>query len=100
MDTIAFIIALGVGVVLIVWYAYNEATDEDGGVGLLAISVDGVTEPASDAGAGRYRLRERLAPARRAHIRAEAKSAYRMKAADKPSYRGDPDAIIEADKEY
>lgn len=104
MDTIAFIVALGVGVVLMVWYALNEQRGEEGSAGLLAITGEAHDDD-EDSEAGdadrRYRIRERLAPAKRAGLRAgENAASYRAKPAAKKIERGEPEDIIEADKEY
>ena len=103
MDTIAFIIALGVGVVLIGWYALNEMRGEDGAAGALAVTTatadDG--EESETAIEKRYRIRERVAPTKRAGLRrADAQAAYRMKSSAAAPDRTDPEEIIERDKEY
>jgi hypothetical protein len=103
MDTIAFIIALGVGVVLIGWYALNETRGEDGAAGALAVTAatadDG--EESETAIEKRYRIRERVAPPKRAGLRrADAQAAYRMKSSAGAPDRADPEEIIERDKEY
>lgn len=103
MDTIAFIIALGVGGVLIAWYAFNEARGEDGAAGALAITAAAEDEDGGDDQIEkRYRIRERVAPVRRAGLRrTDAEAAYRKANAAKPAPdRSDPEEIFEADKEY
>lgn len=102
MDTIAFFVALMVGVVLIAWYALNEARGEDGTAGLLAITAVATEEDEVAAGGDRrYRIRERLAPAKRAGLRsAETEAAYRMKSPAKTVDRREPEDVVEADKEY
>ncbi len=95
MDALAFIVTLSVVVAVSFWYVANETRGEDGAIGMFAI---GGGIKAAPPAAARYRLRERLTPVRRAGVRAPgAQPAYRVKPADKPSYRAEGDG--EADKE-
>jgi hypothetical protein len=104
MDTIAFLVALLIGVVLIAWYAFNEARGEDGATGALAITAAASEEDDKEPGGGerRYRIRERLAPTKRAGLRpAEAEVSYRARTPAKAAVeRGEPEDVIERDKEY
>ena len=107
MDSLAFLITLGVAVAVIAWYVGNEARNADGGIGVLAIARGDAAQGAAGArdGAPRYRRRERLTPDRPGALRTgRPVSAYRNKAKDKPVWRAAEgrrvEAIIEADKEY
>jgi hypothetical protein len=101
MDTIAFIIALFVAIVLIWWYALNEERKAGGSIGIFAIRFE--TGGADVAGAPetvRYRTRERVARqggGLRSNVPAET---YRMKPARRAASPIEDDAAVEADKEY
>lgn len=101
MESIAYIVALCVGVALMAWYVANEARGTDGGSGFLAVG-DACERGADDKPfePARYRIRQRLTPDRRAGLRpATAQKAYRLKASGRPSYRVTVDEAAEADKE-
>ncbi len=105
MESIAYIVALSVGVALMAWYVANEARGTDGAAGFLAIGGDGEYREDDPTESARYRIRPRLTPDRRPSLRPGTPlRAYRMKAPGRPSYRimGDDeaDAGAEADKEY
>lgn len=96
MDSLVFIAALGVGIALVCWFVLNEARGFDGTIGLFALKSGEAADLKREAAeAGRYRIRPRLAPDRRAGLHAPApRKAYRMKEAGRPSSRGaapDPD---------
>jgi len=96
LDSLIFILALCVGVAVIAWYFLNEAKGSDGALGALALRSDGAASDLKEnaAEAGRYRIRTRLTPERRAGLHAAApRQTYRVKIAERPSSRGpDPDA--------
>jgi len=103
MDSLAFLITLGVAVAVIAWYVENEARHADGGIGVFAIGRKGAAR--ADYGAPRYRVHERLTPDRGESPRSgRPVRAYRFKAQDKPAWRAcasrPVEATIEADKEY
>jgi hypothetical protein len=103
MDSLAFIATLGVGVAVMTWYFACEARGSDGGIGLFAIKNG--PEPSNagqlDDDLGRYRMKSRLTPDRRAGLRAPMpEKAYRAKADEKPAWRAEADGALEADKEY
>lgn len=105
MDTIAFIIALGVGVAVVAWYAFNEAKGGAGALGILAIKDDGEGEAGeAPADAVRYRARERARPAGRMSAGpAPPTKAYREKpsrAARRGPADGSAETDPESDKEY
>ena len=100
MDSIVFIIALAVAIVVISWYVANEARGADGDFGLLALKGNAAPDGESDAAetSMRYRTRARLAPEKRGGLRAiGAEKSYRAKEAAR-SRRGEDN--VEGDKEY
>jgi hypothetical protein len=101
MDTIAFIIALLVAIVLIWWYALNEERKAGGSIGIFAIRDE--ASKAADASAPetvRYRPRERVGR-QGGGLRPDALAeTYRMKPARRASSPIEDDAAVEADKEY
>lgn len=101
MDTIAFIIALVVAIILIGWYALNEERKTDGSIGIFAIRGEaGEADEPGAPEAVRYRPRARLAR-QSGGLRSEVPAeTYRMKPARRASLPSDDDAAVEADKEY
>jgi hypothetical protein len=100
MGGLVFIAALGVGVVVMVWYFVNEARGAGGTLGLFALrDGEGPADLKEDAAeAARYRVRPRLTPERRAGLHAPAaQKAYRLKEAPRPSWRAENDP--ESDKD-
>ncbi len=94
MGSLVFIAALGVGVVVMVWYFVNEAHGAEGTLGLFALKEgEGLADLKEDAAeATRYRVRPRLTPERRTGLHAPAsQKAYRLKEAPRPSYRSEND---------
>lgn len=91
MENLVFIAALAVGGAVMAWYVVNEARGSDGAFGVFALKNGAAADLKEDAAqAGRYRVRPRLTPERRAGLHAPApRKAYRMKEAERPSYRGD-----------
>ena len=91
MDTLIFIATIGVGIALMAWYVLNEARGLDGTLGVFGLKGGEAAELKEEASqAGRYRVRPRLAPDRRAGLQAPApRKAYRMKEAERPDYRGE-----------
>ena len=81
MDTIEFLFALFVFVAISGWYCVNEAAKAGGVLGLLGLDL----EPpplikAETTSEGRYRARERVAPAGRGMLAPPSdKRAYRPK---------------------
>lgn len=102
MDTIAFTIALGVGVAVMAWFVLNEEKKGGGALGLFAIRAgDAARSDAASAGAVRYRSRERLMPAQGARLRnPNAAKAYRVKSPGRPSYRSFPDGAARSDTDH
>lgn len=101
MGNLVFIAALGVGVVVMVWYFVNEARGAEGTLGPFALKDgEGLADPKEDAAeAARYRIRPRLRPERRAGLHPPAaQKAYRLKEAPRSSRRGENDP--EADNDY
>ncbi len=103
MDTLAFIAALGVSIALMAWYFACEAAGSDGGLGWFAIR-GGADQSGGDQAAdnqGRYKMRPRLTPDKRAALHARSsEKAYRVKAPGKAAWKPEAQASIEADKEY
>lgn len=103
MDSLAFLLTLGVAVLVIAWYVENEAKNAAGGIGVFAI---GRTDAAAGAGranndAPRYRLRERLTLDRRGALRTGLPvRAYRFKTQDRPAWRPEASRNVEADEDY
>lgn len=100
MDTLVFIVALGVGLAVVFWYVANEARGGGADFGLFALKGGGAAgEDVEEGGAsGRYRPRRRLAPEKRGGLKpAGAAKAYRIKGKARTGW-SDDDA--EADKEY
>jgi hypothetical protein len=103
MESIAYIVALCVGVAVMAWYVANEARGADGTFGFLAIGGGAGDQDAGDEPleTSRYRIRPRLTPKRGAGSRSAAgQKAYRVKAPERLSYRINDDENAEADKEY
>jgi hypothetical protein len=107
MDSLAFLITLGVAVAAIAWYVENEARHADGGIGVFAIGPKDAAHSAARPGDGapRFRVRQRLTPDRGTTLRTGRPArAYRFKAQDKPAWRADAsrsvETTIDADKEY
>ncbi len=100
MDTVVFIAAVGVGVAVIAWYFVNEARGSDGALGVFALKSGASADLKEDAAeAGRYRVKPRLAPERRAGLQAPApRKAYRAKEAERPVWRDE--TLTSADEDY
>ena len=99
LDSLIFILALCVGIAVIAWYFLNEAKGSDGALGAFALKSDAVASDLKEnaAEAGRYRVRPRLTPERRAGLHAAApRQTYRMKSAERPFWR-DPEPDAEDD---
>ncbi|OGT59389.1 MAG: hypothetical protein A3E01_08605 [Gammaproteobacteria bacterium RIFCSPHIGHO2_12_FULL_63_22] len=93
MDTFVFIAALGLGVAVMAWFVLNEARGLDGTFGVFALKGGETADLKEEAAeAGRYRIRPRLAPVRRAGLQAPpTEKSYRMKEAARPSRREETD---------